>query len=348
VAPADSDLRSGSITPDVTPASILKEQERIVFLSASRLRPALLAAPLLLLSLAVHAQASYTSMPLDQGFGPLDQSQPSIPIPQIITEFTAKEAVFRQALNNYTWQRSVRVETVDDDGKADGRYYQVVDIAFDDQDRRTERVLESPANSLTRVMMSPADFDDIEERLPFVLTTQDAPQYDVTYIGKQKIDEIDTWVFDVKPKVIEKKHRYFQGRIWVDQKEHQIVVTNGKNVPDDVRPGHEDLSIPFVTYRQMVDGKYWFPVYTHGDGVLHFPAGHGYLSQDVHMRETLKYTNYHEFHTSIRVIYQGQDITGNPEKQPSGQTPPASAPSGPSSPSTPQTTTPATPPAKPQ
>jgi hypothetical protein len=168
---------------------------------------------MLLTPLALRAQASYTSMPLDQGFGPLDQTQPEIPVQQIITEFTAKEAVFRQALNNYTWQRSVRVETVDDDGKADGQYYQVVDIAFDDEDRRTERVLDAPANTLTRVMMSPADFSDIEERLPFVLTTEDAPQYDVTYVGKQKIDEIDTWVFDVRPKVIEKKKRYFQGRM---------------------------------------------------------------------------------------------------------------------------------------
>ena len=177
-----------------------------------RLIPALLAAPMMLLSsFALHAQASYTSMPLDQGFGPLDQSQPEMPVQQIITEFTAKEAVFRQALNNYTWQRSVRVETIDDDGKPDGQYYQVVDIAFDDEDRRTERVLDAPANSLTRVMMSPADFSDIEERLPFVLTTEDAPQYDVTYVGKQKIDEIDTWVFDVRPKIIEKKKRYFQG-----------------------------------------------------------------------------------------------------------------------------------------
>jgi hypothetical protein len=275
----------------------------------------------------LRAQASYTSMPLDQGFSPLDQSQPDIPVQQIVTEFTAKEAVFRHALDNYTWTRSVRVETVDDDGKADGRYYQVVDIAFDADGHRTERVLESPANSLTRVMMSPADFEDIEERLPFVLTSQDAPQYDITYVGKQKIDDIDTWVFDVKPKAIEKKKRYFQGRIWVDQKDHQIVVTNGKNVPDDVRPGHEDLSTPFVTYRQLVDGKYWFPVYTHGDGILHFAGGHGYLSEDVRLRETLKNTNYHEFHTSIRVLYQGQDITGDPNKQPpAGQSQPAQAP----------------------
>lgn len=281
---------------------------------------------------ALHAQASYTSMPLDQGFGPLDPTPPAMPVQQIITEFTAKEAVFRHALDNYTWTRSVRVQTLDDDGKVDGQYFQVVDIAFDADGHRTERVLEAPESTLTRVMMSPADFEDIEERLPFVLTTNDAPQYDITYVGKQKIDEIETWVFDVKPKTIEKKHRYFQGRIWVDQKDHQIVVTNGRNVPDDLRPGHEDLSTPFITYRQLVDGKYWFPVYTHGDGTLHFTGGHGYLSEDVHMRETLKYTNYHEFHTSIRVIYQGQDITGSPDKGTDKGSPsptPASQPSQP-------------------
>jgi hypothetical protein len=280
-----------------------------------RLLAACLAGAFALLALPMmQAQASYTSMPLDQGFGPLDPTQPDIPVQQIVTEFTAKEAVFRKALDNYTWTRSVRVQTLDDDNKPDGQYYQTVDIAFDGDGHRTERVLDAPASSLTRVMMSPADFQDIEERLPFVLTTQDAPQYDITYVGKQKVDEIDTWVFDVKPKVIEKKKRYFQGRIWVDQKDHQIVVTNGKNVPDDTRPGHEDLSTPFATYRQLVDGKYWFPVYTHGDGILHFSGGHGYLSEDVHLRTTVKYTNYHEFHTSIRVIYAGQDITGNPDK----------------------------------
>lgn len=272
------------------------------------------------------AQVSYTSMPLDSGFGRLDPSPPAIPVAQIIKEFTAKETVFKQALENYTWQRSVRVETLDEDNKPDGQYYQVVDVIFDSQGHRTEQVVDAPESTLTRVMMSPADFSDIEERLPFVLTTEDAGQYDITYLGKQRIDEIETWVFDIKPKVIEKKHRYFEGRIWVDQKEHQIVVTNGKNVPDDTRPGHEDLSIPFATYRQMIDGKYWFPVYTHGDGVLHFSAGRGYLSQDVHMRETLKYTNYRQYHTSIKVIYGGQDITGNPEKGP------ANAPTNPNAP----------------
>src|SRR5579875_2019635 len=316
---------------------------RSVMVSLASLRRSLLAGSLLLASCGLSAQVSYTSMPLDQGFGPMDLTPPAIPVAQIVEEFTAKESLFRQALDNYTWTRSVRVQTLDEDNKPDGEYYQVVDIYYSPDGHRMERVVDAPESTLTRVMMSPADFQDIEERLPFVLTTEDAPQYDITYVGKQKIDEIDTWVFDVKPKVIEKKKRYFQGRIWVDQKEHQIVVTNGKNVPDDTRPGHEDLSTPFITYRQMIDGKYWFPVYTHGDGILHFAAGHGYLSQDVHMRETLKYTNYHQFRTSIRVIYNGQDITGQPQKQPAaGQSQPSQT--------APAQTTPAPtpPPAKPQ
>jgi hypothetical protein len=268
---------------------------------------------------AAHAQVSYTSMPLDAGFGPLDTSAPSVPAAQIVQEFTAKESVYRAALDNYTWERSVKVQTIDDDSKPDGQYFQVSDISFDSTGRRTEHVVEAPPNTLERVMMSPADFSDIEERLPFVLTKEDAPQYDITYIGKQKIDEVDTYVFDIKPKTIEKKKRYFQGRIWVDQHDLQIVVTNGKNVPDDLRKGHEDLSLPFVTYRQQIDGKYWFPVYTHGDGVLHFSAGNGYLSQDVHMRETVKYTNYKQYRSTVRVIFQGQDISNNQQPGSNGQ-----------------------------
>jgi hypothetical protein len=143
-------------------------------------------------------------------------------------------------------------------------------------------------------------------------------------VGKQKVDEVDTYVFDIKPKVIEKNKRYFQGRIWVDQKDLQIVVTNGKNVPDDTRKGHEDLSPPFATYREQIDGKYWFPVYTRGEGILHFAGGSGYLSQDVHIRETVKYTNYKRFGSSVKITYGGQEIgkgDDNQQQQSSPQKP---------------------------
>ncbi|MGA7314493.1 MAG: hypothetical protein WBX22_11040 [Silvibacterium sp.] len=298
-----------------------------IFQNRVTARPALLGAAFLILVLSAQAQVSYTSMPLDQGFGALDTSAPPIPAQQIIDQFTAKESVFRRAMANYTYERSVKVETIDDDNKVDGQYFQVTDISFDPNGKRFEHVVLAPASSLERVQMSPADFQDIEQRLPFVLTKEDVGQYDLTYLGKQKVDELDTYVFDVKPKVIEKNKRYFQGRIWVEQHDLQIVVTNGKNVPDDTRKGHEDLSPPFTTYREQIDGKYWFPVYTRGEGVLHFSAGSGYLSQDVHMRETLKYTDYKQYHANVRVLFEGQDISqgGNQGSTPSQQ-PPAPAP----------------------
>jgi hypothetical protein len=280
---------------------------------------------------AAMAQVSYTPMPLDQGFGPLDKSEPKIPPDQLIATFTKKESAFREALNNYTYRRSVKVQTVDDDGKVDGEYYEVTDVSFDSTGRRTEHVVLAPASTLERIMMSPADFADIQQRLPFVLTTEDASQYNIAYVGKQKVDELDTYVFDVGPKTIVKNHRYFKGQIWVDAQDYQIVVTNGKNVPDDVRKGHEDLSPPFITYREEIDGKYWFPVYTKGDGILHFSGGKGYLSQDVHIREFLKYTDYKQFGSKVKITYGGQEIGGSdsaPKSGASPQTPdqPADAP----------------------
>jgi hypothetical protein len=299
------------------------------------LRPAtfltcLLAACLLLVPAAALASVDQP----DSGFGPIDKSAPPIPEEQIVQELAAKESQFQKALNNYTYQRDVRVQTIDDDGKVDGEYREVVQISFDDAGRKVERVTFAPANTLERISMSPSDMSDIEHRLPFVLTTEDIGQYNLTYVGKQKVDEVDTYVFDVAPKVIEKNKRYIDGRIWVDQKDLQIVITNAKNVPDDTRRGHEDLSPPFATYREQVDGKYWFPVYTKADAMLHFDGGRGYLSQDVRIREICRYTDYKQFRSTIKLIFQGQDVTdksGQPgaAQQPQAANPPAAAPGAP-------------------
>lgn len=276
----------------------------------------------------LHAQASYTQLqPTDAGYGALDKSTPSIPPEQIIQKFAAKESQFRHAMDQYTYTRSVRIETINDDSKTDGAYQQVTDISYDGKGAKLEHVTFAPASSLERIMMSPADMSDIEHRLPFVLTTEDLPLYNITYVGSQKVDDLDTYVFDVAPKKIEKNQRYIQGRIWVDQRDLQIVVVNAKNVPDDLRVGHEDLSLPFTTYREQVDGQYWFPVYSKADGVLHFSGGKGYMSQDVHVRSIVKYSNYKRFGTSIKITFEGQDITKDGQ-QPAPGTPPAGQPQG--------------------
>jgi hypothetical protein len=260
------------------------------------------------------AQDSFTPMALDSGFGHMDVSTPSVPAEEIIRKFAAKESEFQEALNHYTYRRQARVQTIDDDNKVDGEYYEVDDVIFDSQGKRTEKVVFAPQNTLQRVMMSPSDLQDIQHGYPFVLTTADLPAYDISYVGKQQVDEVDCYVFDVGPKQIVKGKRYLLGRIWVDATDLQIVVTNGRMVPDDTRKGSQDLHPPFMTWRAQVDGKYWFPIYTKGEGILHFAGGPGYLSQDVHMRDVIKYTDYKQFGSSIKITYEGQDITDSDKK----------------------------------
>lgn len=262
------------------------------------------------LSMAVQSAAAQGS---EQGFGKLDPTPPANISPEeIIKKFGEREAAFAHARESYTFRQSVKVDTLDDDtGKVDGEYQQVTDITFSKEGKREEHVVFAPQNTLERVMMSPTDFDEIEHRLPFILTTDDLPKYDVTYLGRQKVDELDTYVFEAGPKVLEKGKHYFQGKVWVDQQDFQIVLINGSTVPQDTRRGHEDLQPPFTTYYEQVDGKYWFPTYTKAEGNLHFAAQNGALSQDVHIRNIVKYTDYKQFHATSRIIYDGQDITNN-------------------------------------
>jgi len=245
---------------------------------------------------------SFTPMALDAGFGHMDLNPPEVPPEEIIKKFSAKETEFQEALNHYTYRRVARVQTVDDDNKVDGEWYQVDDVIFDPSGKRTEKTVYAPESTLQRVMMSPSDMQDIQKGYPFVLTAQEIGAYDIKFVGKQKVDEVDCYVFDVSPKQIVKGHRYLLGRIWVDMTELQIVVTNGRMVPDDTRKGSEDLHPPFMTWRAQVDGHYWFPVYTKGEGMLHFAGGHGYMAEDVHIRDVIKYTDYKQFGSTMKIV----------------------------------------------
>jgi len=237
--------------------------------------------------------------------GALDKSEPKgITVEEVIKRFATKEKEFKEARDQYTYRQDVKVMTLDGD-TPDGSYQQVFDVTFDDKGRKTKNVVFAPQPSLQRIMMTEEDFDDIENRLPFVLTSDEIGEYDILYVGQQKQDELNTYVFDVAPKQIAGKKRYFQGRIWVDDHDFQIVETYGKTVPDlnvKKKRGNENLFPKFTTWREQIDGQYWFPTYTRAEDTLKFSTG------DVKIREIIKYTNYRRFGSKSRITYEGQEV----------------------------------------
>jgi hypothetical protein len=223
---------------------------------------------------------------------------PTVPVEQIIERFAAKEAEFRQARDNYTYRQTVRVMELDADGVERGRYELVSDIIFTPEGKRLERVVHAPVSTLVNLLLTPEDEQDLRNVQPFVLTTKDIPKYNISYLGPQHVDELDTYVFAVKPKALEPGQRYFEGQIWVDQRDLQIVKTYGKGVGRLKK--HEDNQFPrFETYRDQIDGKYWFPVYTRADDVLHFK------DHDQRVRMIVKYEDYKQFKSQTGIQYEG-------------------------------------------
>ena len=246
--------------------------------------------------------------------GPLDPAQPKgITVDELIKRFAAKEKEFKEARDQYTFRQDVKVMTLDG-STPDGMYQQVFDVTFDDKGRKVKNVVFAPQTTLQRIQMTEEDIDDIENRLPFVLTSDEIGEYDILYVGQQKQDELNCFVFDIAPKQIVGKKRYFQGRIWIDDHDFQIVETYGKTVPDiRKKKGQENLFPKFTTWREQIDGKYWFPTYTRAEDTLKFSLG------DIKIREIIKYTNYQRFGSKSTITYEGQEVRKGADQKPDDQ-----------------------------
>ena len=241
---------------------------------------------------------------------------PSVAPEEIIKKFAAKEAEFAEARSNYTYRQTVKLLELDPGGAVGGKWELVEDIIFSPDGKRTSKVVYAPVVSLQHILLTPADEQDLRDVQPFVLTTKEIPEYDIQYLGKQNADEIPCYNFAVKPKKMVQGKRYFEGQIWVDDRDFQIVKTYGKGV--GVRHGDEQFP-RFETYREQIDGKYWFPTYTRADDVLHFKD----MNQRVKM--TVKYENYKKFEGRSTIKFGDVvDEKGKPSGQPTA--PPATAP----------------------
>jgi muconolactone delta-isomerase len=247
----------------------------------------ILAFLLLLLSPAslVKAQASGTSSGLPS------QAE----IDRIIRTFTAKETQFRRALNEYGFKRDAVLQSLGMGGQITGEYHRVSFFTFDDQGTRYEKISYFPMPSLPSVTQE--DIDDLGGIQPFALEPSKLAQYDFKYVGKEKIDELNLYVFDVSPKVMpdakKTKERYFLGRVWVDDQDLQIVKTKGKGVPETKKNKYPVVE----TYREQIDGRYWFPTYSYADEELVFESG-----DVLHIRMKVKYTDFQLGHAKLKII----------------------------------------------
>jgi hypothetical protein len=247
----------------------------------------------------------------DEGASALNPAQPSgISVEEIIGKFTAQESLFRQELMNYRYGRDITVQTLDGN-TVNGEFRQISDIHWD-HGKMMEYVSFAPQSTLRGISMGKDDFDDIN-RSPFVLTSEDVREYSLLYDGRQKVDELDTYVFEAAPKQIEKGKRYFQGKVWVDQRDLVIVKTCGKSVPDSIaqpnptgkkkkkRQEEENISPVVVSYRELIDGKYWFPTYMRSDETIHFAMN------DVRIREVIKIKSYKRSESSGPAVVNVRD-----------------------------------------
>jgi hypothetical protein len=218
-------------------------------------------------------------------------------VQHIIQEFAAKEKIFRAARANYTYHQINKVEELGPNNEITGTYEQEWDILYDDKGNRIEKVTYAPLNSLKQLIITKEDIEGFRSIQPFVLTTDELPEYEITYLGHVKLDELTAFVFRIQPKEIEKGKQYFKGQVYVDDRDLQIVKSEGRQVPQDKKVhGQENLFPEFSTWREQIDGKFWFPTYTMGDDTLYFANG------SVHMKEIVRYTDYKQFKSSGRIL----------------------------------------------
>jgi muconolactone delta-isomerase len=240
-------------------------------------------------------------------------------VERIIKAFTAKEMQFRHALNEYSFKRDAVLQSLGMGGQVTGEYHRVSLFTFDDAGTRYEKISYFPMPSFNQVTQE--DLEDLGGIQPFALEPSKIPQYDFKYVGKDKIDELNLYVFDVTPKVIpdpkKSKERFFSGRVWVDDQDLQIVKTKGKGVPETKKN-----KFPIVeTYREQIDGRYWFPTYSYADEELIFDNGN-----ILHIRMKVRYSDFELARAKVKIIEVDDPNAPKQETKPPETKPPETVP----------------------
>lgn len=249
----------------------------------------------ILAALALMALCTFTGLAQTATDGPINPVEAE----RIIRAFTAKEAEFRRALNSYSFKRDALIQSIGMGGQVIGEYHRVSNFTFDDQGNRYEKITFFPMSTMPEVTAE--DIEDLGGIKPFALEPSKIDRYNIRYVGKERIDELNLYIFDVQPKVMpdpkKTKERLFSGRIWVEDQDLNIVKTKGKGVPET-----KVNKFPIVeTYRENIDGRYWFPTYSYADEELVFDNG-----GSLHVRMKVRYTDFTPTRATLRVTELGE------------------------------------------
>jgi len=204
------------------------------------------------------------------GNEPEPEAPPSLPEAEIIQRFSRKEDTYLVSRTRYTYRKTIRIQEFDPNGQPAGEFVVVTQPAVDVDGKPFEKVVEKPRSTLQHFYLRTEDLEDLQRIPAFPLTTSQLGKYDLKYLGKEQVDEINCYIFQVKPKAVDRKKAYFDGVVWVDDKYLEVVKTYGKWVTDQ-GDMHVLANLPFAlfeTYRENVDGKYWFPNYSRSDDTL--------------------------------------------------------------------------------
>jgi hypothetical protein len=251
------------------------------------------------------------------GTEPEPPAPPSLPVEEIVRRFSQKEDEYLKSRPNYGFRKSVRIQEFGPDGGVVGEFLRVTEYQKLADGRVAMRAIEKPQSTLQGVYLAPEDLDALDKIPAYPLTSGQLAKYELKFIGRELVDEVDCYIFQVKPKTVERAKAYFEGVVWVDAQYLEVVKTYGKWVTDqgDTR-GIAQLPFSlFETYRENVDGKYWFPNYLRSDDTLHTKEG------DIPVRLVIKWTDFKPAGASQSVP------TAAPS--PSGVTAPATSPAPP-------------------
>ena len=215
---------------------------------------------------------------------------PSLPPMEIIQSFSKKEETYQGARPQFAYRKTIRIQEFGPDGRPSGEYNATYEAARSTDGKLYEKAISAPESSLQYLSFEPEDAQALTRIPQYPVTASQLSKYDVKYLNTEKVDEVDCYIFQVSPKTLDRQHPLFDGIIWVDQKYLEVVKTYGKWVTDlgPIQPPTLPFGM-FETYRENVEGKYWFPDYSRADGTYKMK------DRDLPIRVTIKWTNFKPF-----------------------------------------------------